>query len=87
MAYLVSLQFAIPGIIGLRGQVAPPIQILWRASFTFAGVAGAAGIYLLGRSLIKVTSQARLVHLFWWVAVPIYLLIAAVAASPASRAC
>ncbi len=80
VAFLISLQFSVPGIIALVGQVAPQEPVLWRSSFTFAGLAGAVGIYLLGRSLRRVPGQAGLVLVFWFVAIPIYVLVAAVAA-------
>jgi FtsH-binding integral membrane protein len=80
MAYLVSLQFSVPGIIALLGQVAPDVPALWRSSFTFAALAGAVGVFLLGRSLRGMPGQAGLVLVFWWVAIPLYLMIGAVAA-------
>ena len=82
MAYLVSLGFVIPGTVSLLAQVAPDEPVLWRASFTFAGVAGAVGIAMLGQSLRDLTGETFLVRVLWWVAVPIYLLVAVVAAVP-----
>lgn len=82
MAYLVSLCFVIPGTVSLLAQVAPDEPILWRTSFAFAGVAGAVGTAMLGRSLRELTGEGLLVRLLWWVAVPIYLLVAVVAAVP-----
>ncbi|HJU98703.1 MAG TPA: hypothetical protein VJ644_12065 [Jiangellaceae bacterium] len=82
MAYLVSLGFVIPGTVSLLAQVAPDEPVLWRASFAFAGVAGAVGTAMLGRALRDLTGEGLLVRLLWWVAVPIYLLVAVVAAIP-----
>ena len=42
MAYIVSLQFLIPGTVSLLSQVAPDKPLIWRLSFTIAGLAGAA---------------------------------------------
>jgi hypothetical protein len=80
MAYLVSLQFAIPGTIALLGQVAPDEPVLWRVSFTVAALAGAVGVLLLGGSLRPVRRHAAVVLVLWWVVIPIYILIAIVAA-------
>lgn len=80
MAYIVSLQFAIPGTIALLGQVAPDEPVLWRSSFTLAALAGAVGIFMLGMSLREVSRYRTLIYVFWWVAIPIYLLIAVIAA-------
>ncbi|MGH8823925.1 MAG: hypothetical protein ACRDVN_05555 [Jiangellaceae bacterium] len=82
MAYLVSLGFVIPGTVSLLAQVAPQEPILWRASFAAAGVAGAIGIAMLGRALRELTGETLLVRVLWWVAVPIYVLVAVVAAVP-----
>ena len=82
MAYLVSLGFVIPGTVSLLAQVAPDEPILWRASFACAGVAGAVGTAMLGQALRDLTGEGLLVRLLWWVAVPIYLLVAVVAAVP-----
>jgi hypothetical protein len=38
MAYIVSLQFLLPGTAALLSQVAPKVTGLWRGSFTLAGV-------------------------------------------------
>jgi hypothetical protein len=82
MAYLVSLSFVIPGTVSLLAQVAPDEPVLWRTSFTLAGVAGAVGIALLGQSLRDLTGETLLVRVLWWVAVPMYVLVALVAAVP-----
>jgi hypothetical protein len=82
MAYLVSLGFVIPGTVSLLAQVAPDEPILWRASFAFAGVAGAVGIAMLGRSLRDLTGESLLARVLWFVAVPLYVLVAVVAAFP-----
>jgi hypothetical protein len=82
MAYLVSLGFVIPGTVSLLAQVAPDEPILWRASFAFAGVAGAVGIAMLGQALRDLTGETLLARVLWFVAVPVYLLVAVVAAVP-----
>ncbi|MEV6524819.1 hypothetical protein AB0M43_22945 [Longispora sp. NPDC051575] len=82
MAYLVSLQFVVPGTVSLLSQVAPDVPTLWRVSFTFAGLAGALGIALLVPALRKSTGQPRTARALLWGAVPVYLVVAAVAAIP-----
>lgn len=54
--------------------------MLWRSSFTIAAVAGAIGFVILGVSLREIPRYRILIYVLWWVAIPIYLLIAVVAA-------
>jgi hypothetical protein len=82
MAYIVSLQFLIPGTISLLSQVAPDKPLIWRLSFTIAGLAGAAGILLLTPSFERATGQATVAALLRWAVVPLYLVVALVAAVP-----
>ncbi|HEX6576740.1 MAG TPA: hypothetical protein VF082_00120 [Jiangellaceae bacterium] len=77
-----SLGFVIAGTVSLLAQVAPDEPILWRASFALAGLAGAVGTAMLGQALRDVTGEGLLARLLWWVAVPVYLLVAVVAAVP-----
>jgi len=81
-AYLVSLQFVIPGTVSLLAQVAPDVAIVWRAAFAVAGLVGAVGVVLLAEE-IRRTSDARIAPMLFLIAgVPLYLLVAAVAAIP-----
>ncbi|NUO59867.1 MAG: hypothetical protein HOV71_27445 [Hamadaea sp.] len=82
MAYLVALQFLIPGTMALLSQVAPDEPGLWRASFTIAGVAGAYGSVLLGRSLTRVPGQALVAGLIRWGSGLLYAAVAVFAAIP-----
>ena len=81
MAYLVSLQFVIPGTVSLLSQVAPDVPALWRSSFTAAGIAGAAGSAMLAGSLGRI-GQGIVAALIGFVAAPLYLIVALVAAIP-----
>ena len=56
MAYAVSLHFLLPGAMSLLSMVAPDVAVLWRATFTVAGLAGIVGVLLLAAT---VRSQAR----------------------------
>lgn len=82
MAYLVSLQFVIPGTMSLLAQVAPAEPGLWRMSFAFAGLAGAAGTVMLADSLQRLTEARALPAILRWLAAPLYAFVAAVAALP-----
>jgi hypothetical protein len=81
MAYAISLQFLIPGAAALTSQVAPEVPVLWRLAFTSAGVLGAVGIILTAPTLLNGGSRTAA-----WVllalGVPLYTLVAAVAAVP-----
>lgn len=82
VAYLVSLQFVIPGTVSLLAQVAPDVPLVWRSAFAIAGAIGAVGIALLARDM-RATTEAKVAPaLFLLIGVPIYLLVIAVAAVP-----
>lgn len=83
MAYLVSLQFVIPGTVSLLSQVAPDVPGLWRASFTAAGLAGAAGSVMLSAALTRLPGQRLVANLMAYAAVPLYVIVAVVAGIPA----
>ena len=81
MAYVVSLQFVLPGTAALLSQVAPTVPIVWRASFVAAGIAGGAGILLLAPALGR--AQARTAARWLLVlGVPLYVLVVIVASVP-----
>jgi hypothetical protein len=81
-AYLVSLQFVIPGTVSLMAQVAPDIAMVWRVSFGIAGVVGAIGVALLARDIRRTTDATVAPGLFLVLGVPLYLLVVIVAAFP-----
>lgn len=82
MAYLVSLQFVIPGTVSLLSQVAPDVPGLWRVSFAAAGLAGAAGSIMLARALRLLPDQGLIATLMAVAAAPLYVVVALVAAIP-----
>jgi len=82
VAYLVSLQFVIPGTVSLLAQVAPDTPMVWRSSFAVAGLVGAVGIALLARDIRATTAAKVAPALFLVIGVPIYLLVIAVALFP-----
>jgi hypothetical protein len=81
MAYIVSLQFVLPGTAALLSQVAPKVSGLWRGSFTLAGILGVLGIVLLAPRLVEAGSK-RVSRLLLIAGVPLYVLIALVAGVP-----
>lgn len=53
MAYLVSLQFVLPGTATLLAQVAPQVTAVWRVSFALAGLTGILTNLILAPALAK----------------------------------
>ena len=84
-AYVVSLQFLVPGTAALVSQVAPEASVLWRTAFVIAGVAGAAGI-LSGAPGIARAGGRTAARLLLWVATPLYAFIVVVAVLPLGSA-
>ena len=82
MAYVVSLHFALPGAMSLLSLVAPDIPLLWRITFTTAGLAGLAGSGLVAATMQRRSSDAALVGLLQWVAMPVYAVVTVVALAP-----
>lgn len=83
-AYVVSLQFLVPGTAALVSQVAPEASVLWRAAFVIAGIAGAAGI-LSGAPRIARAGGRTAARLLLFLATPLYAFIAVVALIPVGR--
>jgi hypothetical protein len=82
MAYVVSLHFALPGAMSLLSLVAPDVPLLWRVTFATAGLAGLIGSGFVAATMRRRTSDAALVVLLQWVAMPIYAIVTAVAIAP-----
>jgi hypothetical protein len=81
MAYVVSLQFIVPGTAALLAQVSPTLTIVWRVSFAVAGVTGVLAILLLVPSLAA--SGAFVVAGFLrFGALPLYALMTFIAVTP-----
>jgi hypothetical protein len=81
MAYVVALQFMVPGTASLISQVAPTVTSIWRITFTLAGVAGAAGVLLVVPVLRKASSRGAAAFMLG-AGLPLYLLVTLVAAVP-----
>lgn len=81
-AYLVSLQFVIPGTVSLLAQVAPDVPVVWRTAFAIAGAIGAVGVLMLSAELRRVSDARIAPALFVVLGVPLYVAVAVVAAVP-----
>jgi hypothetical protein len=81
MAYMVSLQFIIPGTASLLAQVAPNMTPVWRVSFAGAGVTGILAILLIVPALTAFEGQA-VIRFLRFGALPLYALITFIAIAP-----
>lgn len=82
MAYVVSLHFVLPGAMSLLSLVAPDVPIMWRITFATAGLAGMLGSALVIATVRRRASDAGMVMLLQWVAIPVYAVITVVAIVP-----
>ena len=82
-AYIVALYFAAPGTMSLLALIDPLSTFVWRVFFIIASVLGVAGMLLFGSfpkqpdHLLDVSD-----HVVHWIAIGLYLAIAALAFSP-----
>lgn len=81
LAYVVALQFMVPGTTALISQVAPNVTAIWRITFTVAGLLGAAGVLQVVPVLRKASARTAAM-LMLVCGVPLYLVVALVAAVP-----
>jgi hypothetical protein len=81
MAYLVSLQFIVPGTASLLAQVAPKLMIVWRISFTVAGVSGILAILFLVPALAAAREMV-VARFLRFGALPMYALMTFIAIVP-----
>jgi hypothetical protein len=83
MAYVVSMHFVLPGAMSLLALVAPELPAMWRITFTTAGVLGVMGTLLIVAQVRRrAIRDVGVVVALQWVALPLYTLVAAVAALP-----
>ncbi|WP_250007508.1 hypothetical protein [Actinoplanes sp. M2I2] len=80
-AYIISLQFLVPGAAALVSQVAPEATAVWRTAFVIAGVAGAVGILSSAPGIARSGGRTA-ARLLVRVATPVYGLIVVVAVLP-----
>ena len=82
LAYVVSLHFLLPGMMSLLSIVAPDEPVLWRATFTIAGVLGVVGVTLILRTLREEHDTPTLVRLIQLIVLPVYIAITVLAVFP-----
>src|SRR4029450_341868 len=63
MAYVVALQFMVPGTASLISQGGPGGTSIWPATFTLAGVAGAVGVLQVVPVLKKASSRGAAIFM------------------------
>ena len=81
-AYLVSLQFVIPGTVALLAQVSPEVAQVWRTAFAIAGVVGVVSVVMLANELRRTSGGQLIPDLFVGLGVPLYVAVVAVAVLP-----
>jgi cytochrome bd-type quinol oxidase subunit 2 len=82
VAYLVSMQFAVPGTAALLAQVDPQLTGIWRVTFAIAGLSGLASILLVTPPSLA-TEEAKWVRKMLRLgAAPLYGIIAILAMLP-----
>ena len=82
MAYVISLNFLLPGLMGVLALVDPQDSTFWRASFVVLGVGGPVCSYLvvIGSPRARRTpSGDRLEAAAYWATIALYAIIAVLA--------
>jgi hypothetical protein len=75
MSYVISLNFLLPGLMGVLALIDPQDAAFWRVSFAILGIGGAVGSYLVRR----VPTGDRLGAVAYWTAIALYLAVAVLA--------
>src|ERR1700759_2877376 len=75
MSYVISLNFLLPGVLGVLALVDPQNAAFWRSSFAVLGIGGGVGSYLVRR----VPTGERLGAAAYWTAIALYVIVAVVA--------
>jgi hypothetical protein len=75
MSYVISLNFLLPGLMGVLALVDPQNAAFWRSSFAVLGIGGAVGSYLVRR----VPTGDRLGAAAYWTAIALYVIVAVLA--------
>jgi hypothetical protein len=81
MAYVVSLQFIVPGTAGLLAQVDPAETLVWRVSFAIAGVTGILAILILVPELAA-SGALSVAKFLRFGALPLYAVMTFIAVTP-----
>ena len=75
MSYVISLNFLLPGLMGVLALIDSQNATFWRASFAILGIGGAVGSYLVRR----VPTGDRLGAAAYWTAIALYVAVAVLA--------
>ena len=75
MSYVISLNFLLPGLMGVLALVDPQNAAFWRSTFAILGIGGAVGSYLVRR----VPTGDRLGAAAYWTAIALYVIVAVLA--------
>ena len=75
MSYVISLNFLLPGLMGVLALIDPQNAAFWRSSFAILGIGGAVGGYLVRR----VPTGDRLGAAGYWTAIALYVIVAVLA--------
>jgi hypothetical protein len=75
MSYVISLNFLLPGLMGVLALIDSQDAAFWRTSFAILGIGGAVGSYLVRR----VPTGDRLGAAAYWTAIALYVAVAVLA--------
>jgi hypothetical protein len=75
MSYVISLNFLLPGLMGVLALIDPQDAAFWRTSFAILGIGGAVGSYLVRR----VPTGDWLGAAAYWTAIALYVAVAVLA--------
>jgi hypothetical protein len=82
LAYAVTLQFLLPGLMAILSLVAPDQALIWRWTLVVAGLCGIASTVLLLRGLRGDAAPPPAVRYFQWLSLPAYAIVVLIAAVP-----
>ena len=82
LAFVVSLHFILPGLMSLGALLTQNAPLIWRLTFGLAGIAGMVAVVIASRGVKEPTGAIAMIGRFEWVALPLYLILTAVALNP-----
>ena len=82
MAYVISLHFLLPGTMAILALAATDAPYIWRISFSLAGLLGIATVISVIRILREEHDSPRVVRIFQWLVLPLYVVVTAIAIYP-----
>jgi hypothetical protein len=82
LAFIVSLHFILPGLMSLAALLTGDAPLVWRLTFSTAGIAGMVAVVVASRGVREPTGAIALVGRFEWLALPLYAILTLVAFRP-----